>query len=120
MNMSKHAGNAERLGCWLGGVWRGYVRREQHGATWLKARGVPAGGAVALLWIIKLAAFGILLYTAFWLALLLVLALLGAWMIRKTMEAMTRGISPLQSTLAKHNSETASSFASCPNPGEPG
>ncbi|THF64875.1 DUF3742 family protein [Pseudothauera nasutitermitis] len=74
--------NAERLGRWLGGMWRGYVRRERRVAGWLVARGVPAGGATVLLWIVKLAVLGVLLYAAFWLALLLVFAVAAAWVAR--------------------------------------
>lgn len=71
--------NAERLGRWLGGMWRGYVLRERRVAGWLVARGVPAGGATVLLWIVKLAVLGVLLYAAFWLALLVVFAAAAAW-----------------------------------------
>ena len=79
MNTKARFGNAERFGRWLGGLWRGSIRRERQVAGWLAAQGVPATGATALLWIVKLAVLGALLYAAFWLALLLVLALAAAW-----------------------------------------
>lgn len=71
--------NAERFGRWLGGVWRGYMRQEHRAADWLVARGMPAAGATALLWIVKLAVLGVLLYVAFWLALLVVFVVAAAW-----------------------------------------
>lgn len=45
-------------------------------------RGVPASAATAVLWIVKLAVLGVLLYSAFWLALLLAFAGIAAWMVR--------------------------------------
>lgn len=82
MNTKNRISNAERLGRRLGGMWRGYVRRERRVAAWLVARGVPAAGAVVLLWVVKLAVLGVLLYAAFWLALLLVFAVFAAWVVR--------------------------------------
>jgi len=55
---------------------------EQRVAGWLVTRGVPAGAAMAVLWIVKLAVLGVLLYSALWLALLLALVILAAWMVR--------------------------------------
>lgn len=69
---------SHRLGRRAGHAWRGYLRREQSAAGWLVARGVPAGGATALLWIVKLLTLGVLLYTAFWLVLL-VCAVVAMW-----------------------------------------
>ncbi|WP_075257968.1 DUF3742 family protein [Herbaspirillum camelliae] len=82
MSTKIHRSNAERFGRWLGGVWRAYARRERQAAVWLAAHGVSVGGAAALLWVIKLTALAILFYAVFWLALLLVFALVGAWVIR--------------------------------------
>ncbi len=45
-------------------------------------RGVPAGAATAVLWIVKLAVLGMLLYTVSWLVLLLAFAVIAAWMVR--------------------------------------
>lgn len=45
-------------------------------------RGVPAGAATAVLWIVKLAVLGMLLYTISWLVLLLVFAVVAAWLAR--------------------------------------
>lgn len=82
MNTKARLGNAERFGRWLGQSWRGYVRRERQVAGWLVAQGVPADAATALLWIVKLAVLGALLYAAFWPALLLLFALAAAWVAR--------------------------------------
>lgn len=79
---TKTVGKAERFGRWLGRAWRGYVGRERQVAGWLVTSGVSAGGVTALLWIIKLVVFGGLLYVAFWLALLLVFAIVVAWAAR--------------------------------------
>ena len=79
MTTKTRPGNAERLGRWLGGLWRGFMRQERGVSGWLIARGMPAGSATALLWIVKLAVLGALLYAAFWLALLLVFAVAAAW-----------------------------------------
>lgn len=79
MNTTTRSSTAERLGRWLGRGWRGYVRRERRVAAWLVSVGVPAGVATALVWVAKLAVLGVLLYTVFWLALLLVFATAAAW-----------------------------------------
>jgi hypothetical protein len=71
---------AARLGRWLGGVWRGWLRAERRVHRWLMAQGLPAGGATVLTWVIKLAILGVLLYAAFWVALMLVAVVLAARM----------------------------------------
>ncbi|MCK2094544.1 DUF3742 family protein [Thauera aromatica] len=78
MKPSAQTSSAGRLGQMLGRMWRGYLRQEQRVNGWLVEHGVPAGGATALLWIVKLAVLGVLLYVAFWFVLLLVFALLAA------------------------------------------
>ena len=65
-----------------GRAWRGYLRREQRVAGWLVTRGCLAGAATAVLWIVKLALLGVLLYSAFWLALLLAFAVTAAWFVQ--------------------------------------
>jgi len=84
MSTNNHINNAERLGHWLGGLWRGYARRERQAVAWMAAEGVPAGVAAALLWVAKIAVLGALLYVAFWIALLVVFATLAAWAARNT------------------------------------
>lgn len=83
MTTNTHNGSwSHRLGRGAARAWRGYLRREQRVAGWLVACGVPAGATTAVLWIIKLAVLGALLYSAFWLALLLAFAGIAAWMVR--------------------------------------
>lgn len=78
MNTKARLGNAECFGRRLGGLWCGFMRRDRGVVGWLVARGMPAGGATALLWIVKLSVLGLLLYGAFWLAMLLVFAVVAA------------------------------------------
>ena len=73
---------AERLGRTLGRAWRGCARLDRRAQGWLLAQGWAPGIAKAALLAVKLAAIGVLLYTAFWLALLLACALVGAWVVR--------------------------------------
>ncbi|HGM8391473.1 TPA: DUF3742 family protein [Pseudomonas aeruginosa] len=83
MSTNTHNGRwSHRLGRGAGRAWRGYLRREQRVAGWLVTRGVPAGAATAVLWIVKLAVLGALLYSAFWLALLLAFAVTAAWLVQ--------------------------------------
>ena len=73
---------AERLGRTLGRAWRGCAHLDRRAQGWLLAQGWAPGIAKAALLAVKLAAIGVLLYTAFWLALLLAFALVGAWVVR--------------------------------------
>ena len=73
---------AERLGRTLGRAWRGCARLDRRAQGWLLTQGWAPGIAKAALLAVKLAAIGVLLYTAFWLALLLAFALVGAWVLR--------------------------------------
>ena len=73
---------AERLGRTLGRAWRGCARLDRRAQGWLLAQGWAPGIAKTALLAVKLAAIGVLLYTAFWLALLLAFALVGAWVVR--------------------------------------
>ncbi|EOG3619941.1 MULTISPECIES: DUF3742 family protein [Pseudomonas] len=83
MTTNTHNGRwSHRLGRGAGRAWRGYLRREQRVAGWLVTRGVTAGAATAVLWIVKLAVLGALLYSALWLALLLAFAVTAAWLVQ--------------------------------------
>ncbi len=83
MTTNTHNGRwSHRLGRGAGRAWRGYLRREQRVAGWLVTRGVPAGAITAVLWIVKLAVLGVLLYTVSWLVLLLAFAVIAAWFAR--------------------------------------
>lgn len=83
MDAKARISNAERFGRRIGGIWRGFVRREHQVAGWLVARGLSAGSATALLWVVKLAVLGVLLYAMFWLALLLVITIIAAWVAQR-------------------------------------
>ncbi|MFT3802313.1 MAG: DUF3742 family protein [Burkholderiaceae bacterium] len=82
MKATTHTTFAERTGRALGRMWKGALRQERKACGWLMARGLPAGAATALLWLVKLAVLGVLLYAAFWLALLLVFGVAAAWAAR--------------------------------------
>lgn len=83
MKPSAQASFAERTGLMLGRMWRGCVRQERKVYGWLVEQGVPASGATALLWGVKLMVLGVLLYSAFWIALLLVFAVVAAWAVQR-------------------------------------
>ncbi|WP_088133062.1 DUF3742 family protein, partial [Acidovorax sp. T1m] len=82
MNTTTRTSTAERLGRAFGRGWRAYARGERRASNWLVSKGLPRAGAAAIVWIVKLAALGVLLYSTFWLALLLVLVMVVAWMAR--------------------------------------
>ena len=84
MKHTAHPTTAERAGRWLGRAWRRFVRKEACAAQWLAGKGLPAGAVRLLFWVVKLAVVVVLLYSAFWLALLLAFALIAAWLARNT------------------------------------
>ncbi|WP_040296894.1 DUF3742 family protein [Alcanivorax hongdengensis] len=71
---------SERAGRWLGRVWRGVAHREARAVDWLAEQGVPARAGWLLFWLIKILVVGLLLYVAFWLALLAVIVIASAWL----------------------------------------
>ena len=75
---------ADRTGRTLGRMLRGCVQRDQRAARWLMAHSWTPDIAKTVLAVVKLAVLGILLYMAFWLALLLVFAVAAAWAARNT------------------------------------
>jgi len=70
---------SELTGRTLGRMWRGFARLDRKAGGWLAAQGMPLALAKALLWGVKLAVLGVLLYAAFWLALVLLFAVVSAW-----------------------------------------
>ena len=84
MNMAAKITVTERLGRALGRAWRGCARLDRRANAWLLTRGWAPGIAKAALLIVKLAAFGLLLYAMSWLALLLSIAVGVAWAARNT------------------------------------
>lgn len=79
MNTTHRISTAERLGRSLGRGWRAYARGERRVSNWLASKGVPVVGATVLLWVVKLAALGLLFYVAFWFALVLLGVVVAGW-----------------------------------------
>lgn len=75
---------AHRAGQAAGRGWRWYVHREQQLIRTLIAHGISARAARTALWVIKVAVLGLLVYLAFWVAVLLAFAVAGAWVARNT------------------------------------
>lgn len=73
---------AERLGRAPGRAWRGCTSLDRRAQGWLCAQGFAPGAAPAMSLVVKLVALAVLLYSAFWLALLVAFALASAWLIR--------------------------------------
>lgn len=82
MKTSTHTTLAENVGRTLGHGWAAYKQQEAHVVRWVIGKGLSSGTANLALWAVKLLALGILLYVAFWVALLLVLAVVAAWLAR--------------------------------------
>ncbi|AYN19542.1 DUF3742 family protein [Alcaligenes aquatilis] len=82
MNTTARTSTVERLGRAFGRGWRAYARGERRASNWLISKEVPVAGAVVLVWVVKLGVLAALLYTTFWLALLLVCVMVVAWMAR--------------------------------------
>lgn len=82
MKATSSTTSAERAGRWLGRMSRSRMRQEARAIQWLSSHGLPAGVGRLLFWIVKLAVFVLLLYVASWLALLLVFAVVAAWLAR--------------------------------------
>lgn len=74
---------AERLGRTPGRAWRGGARLDRRAQGWLRAQGLAPDLAQAASLIVKLAALAVLLYSAFWLALLIVGLVLVTWMAKQ-------------------------------------
>lgn len=79
MNTTARTSTSERLGHAFGRGLRAYARGERRASNWLVSKGVPQDGVGVLLWVVKLAALGVLLYSAVWLALLLMFAVAAGW-----------------------------------------
>lgn len=79
MNTTTRISTAERLGRSVARGWRAYARGERRLSSWLVSKGTPAAGIVVLLWTVKLVALGLLFYVASWLAVLLLLGFVVAW-----------------------------------------
>ncbi|MFG0828934.1 DUF3742 family protein [Pseudomonas sp. CJQ_7] len=79
MNTTTRTSIPERLGRAFGRAWRAYGRGERRASNWLVSKGAPRAGATALVWAVKLAVLGVLLYIAFWFALVLLGVAVAGW-----------------------------------------
>lgn len=79
MNTTTRMSTAERLGRGLGRGWRAYARGERRVSNWLVSKGLPVVGTALLLWVVKLAALGVLFYVAFWLAVVVLSVAVAGW-----------------------------------------
>lgn len=74
------AGWGYRLGRAARCALRGYSHSEKQMAGWLASNGLPVTLALGVVWAIRLAVVGVLLYLAFWLAVVMAgLVLAAAW-----------------------------------------
>ncbi|POE08556.1 hypothetical protein BV921_15100 [Pectobacterium odoriferum] len=80
MNTATCNRSVERFVRWLGCGRDAYKNGELRVLSWLVSKRVPRIGVVALMWAIKLIALCVLLYSAFWLALLLIFVVAAALM----------------------------------------
>lgn len=79
MTTTTRISTAERIGRVFGRGRRAYARGERQASNWLVSKGMPRGGATALVWVAKLAVLGVLLYVAFWFALVLLGVAAAGW-----------------------------------------
>src|SRR5690606_36631342 len=79
-SFSQSFSKAERFGHGLARLWRWLVRADGWMRAKLVRQGFPQGAATATLWLARLAALGVLMYAAMWLAALVVFAVVAAWM----------------------------------------
>ncbi len=66
---------AARFGGWLGGRWKKILAFQVQLSNWLHSMGVPSVIARSLIWILNICVVGCLLYVAFWIAVLVLLAI---------------------------------------------
>jgi hypothetical protein len=69
MKNSQGTSNAERVGAWLGRLWRLLGRREVHVTRWMINRGLAPTLAKGIVWTAKLAIIAMILYAALWFAI---------------------------------------------------
>lgn len=82
MGISTSTSFAERAGRTLGRAGRVLARVDARTQAWLAKHGLGEGLAPVAVWLFKIAVFGILFYAVFWLALLLLFAVVSAWVAR--------------------------------------
>ncbi|WP_454868457.1 DUF3742 family protein [Pseudomonas farris] len=88
MTKKERPTRAIQFGRWLGHRWRGYLRYEEKTLLWLQRKGVPIKVSRIFGWILKAVALIVLLYVAFWITLIFVLATVGAYIVLNTDSSM--------------------------------
>ena len=83
MKTFTHASIAERMGRTLGRAWIAYRRHEARVLRWMVEKGMSSGSANVVLWAVKLIVLGVLLYAAFWVALLAIFVVAAAWLAQR-------------------------------------
>lgn len=83
MGKQSESSRAEKFGRWSATVWRHHMRQEARFNGFLRARGVSEGGAVILIWILKIGLLGMLAYYMFWLMVVVCGAVLSIWLCRR-------------------------------------
>ena len=76
--MGATVSKAEHVGKRLGRAWRWFVRQEVRLAHWMMSNGISQRVAIAILWTVKLAVLVVVLYAAFWMAMVLAIVLIAA------------------------------------------
>ncbi|UVH51836.1 DUF3742 family protein [Pseudomonas sp. CBSPBW29] len=76
MSTTTRISRADRLGRSIGRGWCAFRRGELRLSNCLASKGVPVAGVTLVFWVVKLSLLGLLLYFAFCLAALLLLAVL--------------------------------------------
>lgn len=75
--MATSNSKAESIGRWLGQTWQRLIRQDTRVARWMINRSTSPLVANLLLWIMRLAVFAVFLYVAFWLAIVIVIAVIA-------------------------------------------
>jgi hypothetical protein len=75
-----------QFGRWLARRWRGYRRCEDKILLWLKGAGFPIKVSRVLAWLLKAVVVIALLYVAFWITIIAIAAIVGAYKVLRTDE----------------------------------
>ena len=73
---------SERAGAAFGRAWRKLQRYDARAALWMSENGASPFIAKTLLWTVKIVALAVLLWLAFWIAVLLVIAVMATFLLR--------------------------------------
>lgn len=76
-----HGSLANRVGHWLGRKWRVYVSLETGTLQWFQRKGVSSWLVNPFMWALKMLMVGILLYSAFWIGVIILIVFFIGWRI---------------------------------------